>query len=92
MSIVIPESNNKIRRNTVNAEFYDDEMKEAVLAQVEQQLIDVNDELQAEGIKRHFLFLLANDFYKDALDAETIAEIESHLPSDYQDEYEDLPE
>ena len=67
MSIVIPESNNKIRRNTVNSEFYDDEIKEAVLAQVKQQLIDVNDESQAEGIKRHFLFLLANDFYKDEL-------------------------
>ncbi|MCP3700328.1 MAG: hypothetical protein GY920_17695 [Aliivibrio sp.] len=92
MSIVIPESNNKIRRNTVTAEFYDDEIKQAVLGQVEQQLIDVNDELQAEGIKRHFLFLLANDFYKDALDAETIAEIESYLPADYADQYEDLPE
>lgn len=92
MSIVIPESNNKIRRNTVNAEFYDDEIKEAVLAQVEQQLIDVNDESQAEGIKRHFLFLLANDFYKDELSAEQITEMESYLPNNYQDEYEYLPE
>lgn len=92
MSIVIPESNNKIRRNTVNSEFYDDEIKLAVLAQVEQQLIDVNDESQAEGIKRHFLFLLANDFYKDELSAEQITEMESYLPNNYQDEYEYLPE
>jgi len=92
MNIEIPQPNTKIIRNTVTAEFYDDEIKEAVLGQIQQQLIDVNDDLQSEGIKRHFLFLLANDFYKDGLDAETIAEIESHLPSDYQDEYEDLPE
>jgi len=92
MSIIIPEQNTKIRRNTITAEFYDEEIREAILAQVEKQLVDVNDELQTDSIKRHFLFLLANDVYKDALDAETITEIESHLPSDYEDEYEDLPE
>lgn len=92
MSIIIPEQNTKIRKNTITSEFYDEEIIEAVLAQVEKQLIDVNDNLQSEGIKRHFLFLMANDIYKNGLDAETITEIESHLPSDYQDEYEDLPE
>ena len=45
-----------------------------------------------EIIKVHFKWVLANDFYKDELSAEQIAEMESYLPSDYQDEYEDLPE
>ena len=86
MSIIIPTKVTKVRRNSVKAEFYSEEDKLAVINQIEKQLVDVLEADQSEGIKRHFIFLLANDFYKDALSAETISEIESHLPEDWEDE------
>lgn len=36
-------------------------------------------------IQEHFLFVLANDFYKNELTAEQITEMESYLPENYQE-------
>ena len=36
-------------------------------------------------VQEHFLFVLANDFYKDELTAEQITEMESYLPENYQE-------
>lgn len=79
-------------RNVVTSENTEESHKEVITSQIPDQLAQIADDDNTEAIKDHFKFVLANDFYKDGLDAETIAEIESHLPSDYQDEYEDLPE
>ena len=43
-------------------------------------------------LKDHFLWLLSNDFYKDECSAEQVTGMESYLPADYKDDYEDLPE
>jgi len=40
-----------------------------------------------ENIKGHFKFVLAQDFYKNALTAEEITRMESYLPENYQDDY-----
>ena len=79
-------------RNVVTSENTEESHKAVITSQIPDQLSQIGADENVEAIKDHFKFVLANDFYKDALDAETIAEIESHLPSDYQDEYEDLPE
>ena len=63
-----------------------------ITSQIPDQLTQIADDDNTEAIKDHFKFVLANDFYKDELSAEQITEMESYLPSDYQDEYEDLPE
>ena len=76
-------------RNVVTSENTEESHKEVITSQIPDQLSQISADENVEAIKDHFKFVLANDFYKDALDAETIAEIESHLPSDYQDEYED---
>ena len=47
---------------------------------------------QLQCLKDHFLWLLANDFYKVECSAEQVSDMESYLPADYADAYEDLPE
>lgn len=79
-------------RNVITSENTEDSHKEVITSQIPDQLAQIADEDNAEAIKEHFKFVLANDFYKDELSAEQVAEMESYLDSDYQDEYEDLPE
>ena len=79
-------------RNVITSENTEDSHKEVITSQIPDQLAQIADEDNAEAIKEHFKFVLANDFYKDELSSEQVAEMESHLDSDYQDEYEDLPE
>tara|TARA_R110001632_G_scaffold232820_1_gene374761 strand:+ start:822 stop:1067 length:246 start_codon:yes stop_codon:yes gene_type:complete len=79
-------------RNIITAENTPDSHKEVITSQIPDQLAQIADEANVEAIKDHFKFVLANDFYKDELSSEQVAEMESHLDSDYQDEYEDLPE
>ena len=79
-------------RNVVTSENTEESHKEVITSQIPDQLSQIADDDNTEAIKDHFKFVLANDFYKDELSAEQITEIESYLPSDYQDEYEDLPE
>jgi hypothetical protein len=79
-------------RNVVTSENTEESHKEVITSQIPDQLSQIADDDNTEAIKDHFKFVLANDFYKDELSAEQITEMESYLPSDYQDEYEDLPE
>ena len=79
-------------RNVITSENTPDSHKEVITSQIPDQLAQIADEDNVEAIKDHFKWVLANDFYKDELSSEQIAEMESHLDSDYQDEYEDLPE
>jgi uncharacterized protein YeeX (DUF496 family) len=79
-------------RNVVTPENTEESHKEVITSQIPDQLAQIADDDNTEAIKDHFKFVLANDFYKDELSAEQITEMESYLPSDYQDEFEDLPE
>ena len=79
-------------RNVVTSENTEESHKEVITSQIPDQLSQIADDENADAIKDHFKFVLANDFYKDELSAEQITEMESYLPSDYQDEYEDLPQ
>ena len=79
-------------RNVVTSENTEESHKAVITSQIPDQLAQIADDDNTEAIKDHFKFVLANDFYKDELSAEQITEMESYLPSDYQDEYEDLPE
>jgi ribosomal protein S24E len=82
-------------KNVITSENTPDSHKAVIVNQVDGQLAEVADSeteaVQVERLKEHFTWLLANDFYKDELSAEQIAEMENYLPSDYQDEYQDLP-
>jgi len=79
-------------RNVVTTENTPDSHKEVITSQIPDQLAQIADDDNTEAIKDHFKFVLSNDFYKDELSAEQITEMESYLDSDYQDEFEDLPE
>jgi hypothetical protein len=79
-------------RNLTTSENTDESHKEVITSQISDQLSQIGADENVEAIKDHFKWVLANDFYKDELSAEQITEMESYLPSDYQDEYEDLPE
>ena len=79
-------------KNVVTSENTEESHKEVITSQIPDQLAQISDDENTDAIKDHFKFVLANDFYKDELSAEQITEMESYLPSDYQDEYEDLPE
>lgn len=79
-------------RNVITSENTEESHKEVITSQIPDQLAQIADEDNVEPIKDHFKWVLANDFYKDELSSEQIAEMESYLDSDYKDEYEDLPE
>ena len=83
-------------RNTITSENTPDSHKAVIVDQVDGQLAEAADEdtsaEQLQCIKDHFLWLLANDFYKNECSAEQISGMESYLPADYADDYEDLPE
>ncbi len=79
-------------KNVVTSENTDESHKTLIARQIPDQLSKISADDNTEAIKDHFKWVLANDFYKDELSAEQITEMESYLPSDYQDEYEDLPE
>tara|TARA_R100001163_G_scaffold11614_4_gene10642 strand:- start:19718 stop:19960 length:243 start_codon:yes stop_codon:yes gene_type:complete len=78
-------------RNVITSENTEESHKEVITSQIPDQLSQIGSDENVEAIKEHFKWVLANDFYKDELSAEQISEMESYLPSDYQDEYEDLP-
>jgi len=79
-------------RNVVTSENTEESHKEVITSQIPDQLSQIADDDNTEAIKDHFKWVLANDFYKDELSAEQITEMESYLPSDYQDDFEDLPQ
>ena len=79
-------------RNVVTSENTEESHKEVITSQIPDQLAQIEADDNTDAIKNHFKFVLANEFYKDELSAAQITEMESYLPSDYQDEFEDLPE
>ena len=83
-------------KNVITSENTEDSHKAVIVGQVDGQLAEVADsETSAEQLqclKDHFLWLLANDFYKVECSAEQVSNMESYLPADYADAYEDLPE
>jgi len=78
-------------KNVITTENTEESHKEVITSQIPDQLSKIGSDENVEAIKEHFKWVLANDFYKDELSAEQIAEMESYLPSDYQEEYQDLP-
>ncbi len=80
---------NKVKLEKGYGQFDIDNIK----SQLPNQLLEITDnntsEEQVEVVKEHFKFVLANDFYKDELTAEQIADMESYLPDNYQDDYID---
>lgn len=79
-------------RNVITTENTEESHKEVITSQIQYQLSQISADENVEATKVHFKWVLANDFYKDELSAEQITEMESYLPSDYADAYEDLPE
>lgn len=79
-------------KNVITTENTPDSHKEVINSQIPDQLSKIADDDNTDAIKDHFKFVLANDFYKDELSAAQITEMESYLPSDYQDDFEDLPQ
>lgn len=82
-------------KNTITLENTPDSHKAIIVGQVDGQLAEAADsETSAEQLqclKNHFLWLLGNDFYKDECSAEQVTGMESYLPADYADAYEELP-
>jgi|TARA_B100000497_G_C7313140_1_gene210320 uncharacterized protein (DUF2267 family) len=79
-----------MRRNTVTVEKgYDENDILNIQSQLPSQLQDISEaDIESEvyqNIQGHFLFVLAEDFYKDELTAEQITEMESYLPENYQE-------
>lgn len=79
-------------RNTITSENTPDSHKEVITRQIPDQLAQIGEGENVEAIKEHFIWVLANDFYKDELTSEQISDMEAHLPLDYQENYVDLPE
>ena len=83
-------------KNTITSENTPDSHKAVIVGQVDGQLAQAADENtsaeQLQCLKDHFKWLLSNDFYKDECSAEQVTSMESYLPADYEDDYEDLPE
>ena len=83
-------------RNTITSENTPDSHKAVIVGQLDFQLAQAaNEDTSAEQLqilKDHFKWLLSNDFYKNECSAEQVSGMESYLPSDYADDYEDLPE
>ena len=83
-------------KNTITSENTPDSHKAVIVGQVDGQLAQAADSEtsadQLQCLKDHFLWLLANDFYKVGCSTEQVSDMESYLPADYADAYEDLPE
>jgi hypothetical protein len=78
-------------RNGITSENTEESHKEIITSQIPHQLSEIGANDNVEAIKEHFKWVLANDFYKDELTSEQITKMESYLPEDYADDYEDLP-
>ena len=83
-------------KNIITSENTNDSHKAVIVGQIDGQLAEAADgdtsAEQLQCLKDHFLWLLSNDFYKDECSDDQISGMESYLPADYADQYEDLPE
>ena len=78
-------------KNVVTSDNTPDLHKEVITGQIDGQLAQIAAGDNVDAIKTHFEWVLANDFYKDACTTEQVANMESHLPANYADDYVDLP-
>ena len=83
-----------MKRNTITVEQgYTQDDIDNIILQLPHQRSEISGFSRGveeyEDIEIHFLFVLANDFYKNALTAEQIADMERYLPENYQDLYTD---
>lgn len=82
-------------KNIITSENTDDSHKAVIVGQIDGQLAEAADgdtsTEQLQCIKDHFKWVLANDFYKDECSDEQISGMESYLPADYKNDYEELP-
>ena len=79
-------------KNLITSENTPESHKEIITSQIPDQLSQIGANENVEAIKEHFIWVLANDFYKDELSAEQISEMESYLPNDYSNDFIDLPQ
>ncbi len=79
-------------KNAITSENTPDSHKEVIISQIPDQLAQIANEDNVQAIKDHFKWVLINDFYKNELSEEQVAEMESYLPADYADVYEDFTE
>tara|TARA_Y100001937_G_scaffold96403_1_gene131059 strand:- start:31 stop:276 length:246 start_codon:yes stop_codon:yes gene_type:complete len=78
-------------KNTITSDNTPDSHKAVIVGQIDGQLAQIADDENIEAIKEHFKWILANDFYKNECSAEQITSMESYLPANYADDYEDIP-
>jgi len=82
-------------KNLITSENTPDNHKVVIVGQVDGQLAEAANENtsaeQLQAIKDHFKWLLSNDFYKNECSTQQISGMESYLPENYADDYEDLP-
>tara|TARA_R100000995_G_scaffold74677_1_gene43803 strand:+ start:76 stop:321 length:246 start_codon:yes stop_codon:yes gene_type:complete len=78
-------------RNSVTSDNTPDSHKAVIAGQIDGQLAQASADENLDAIKEHFKWVLANDFYKNELSSEQISSMESYLPANYADDYEDLP-
>ena len=78
-------------KNTVTSDNTPDSHKAVIAGQIDGQLAQASADENLDAIKEHFKWVLANDFYKNELSSEQISSMESYLPANYADDYEDLP-
>jgi hypothetical protein len=78
-------------RNIITSENTPDSHKAVITGQIDGQLAQAAADENLDAIKEHFKWVLANDFYKNELSAEQISSMESYLPADYANDYQDLP-
>ena len=85
-----------MHRNVITSENTPDSHKAVIVSQVDAQLAEAGNSKtsakQLQALKDHFKWLLANEFYKNECSTQQISGMESYLPADYKDDYEDLPE
>ena len=83
-------------KNVITSENTEESHKAVIVSQVDGQLAEAADsettEEKLQCLKDHFKWLLANDFYKNECSTQQISGMESYLPENYADDYEDLPE
>ena len=78
-------------KNTITSDNTPDSHKAVIIGQIDGQLAQIANDENIEAIKTHFEWVLTNDFYKNELSAEQISSMESYLPDNYADDYQDLP-
>ena len=82
-----------MHKNVITSENTPDSHKAVIVGQVDGQLAQAADSdtsaEQLQILKDHFKWLLANDFYKNECSTQQISGMESYLPADYKDDYED---